>query len=234
MTTITETTKMSDVEKAKTRLRFLKAKTTIKLITNVALCDYFKRKVDKLTLKEVAFSVDLDQQKKLYDARDTLVDAYEEQCIPEIIAKCVEQHNRIIDAKIAEKERIAAEKQAKADALTETEIANLFNDYLQQNVNEDINYRDLSCSLDVFATISDNSDAISFFKYHLSEHHNDNRVTYYMLRDYLDAIDVDNAVELLENKVQELRDDLSRAIRLKDWEDVEYIKERISDIENRI
>lgn len=227
MTTITEETvaNMSDVEKAK---------TIIKLITNVALCEHYNRKVDKLTLKEVAFSVDLDPQKKLYEARDTLVDADDYECIPVIIAKCVKQHNELIDAKIAEKQRIAAERQAKADALTESAIADLFDSILENDTTRlkqyDLDHYQrskLSCSLEMFAAISDNSAAISYFKYYLID---DARITCDLVYEFLDATNHDDAFSDIEDMLSYLRSDFSDAIANKDWEALEDIKERISRI----
>lgn len=196
-----------------------KAKLQIEMLTHLALCEYYKRKVAKLTLKEVSYSLDIQPQKTLLAARDTLVDAYEEQCIPEIIAECVKQHNAKIDAKVAE-------KQAKADALTETEIAHLFDDFLNQTVDEDIDYRNLSCSLEVYAAISENSDVISYVKYYSD----DQRITYSLLRDFCDAVNSDDAFCDIENMLLQLRSDFSDAVANKDWEELEDIKERISRI----
>ena len=88
MTTLTQDTvaNMSDVEKAKLQIDMITTYAFTKMPYGTGVLT-FKH------IKEMLSAEDVDLKDILDSARDTLVDADDYQCIRQIIAKCIADHN---------------------------------------------------------------------------------------------------------------------------------------------
>lgn len=194
----------------------------------------YNKECEKMTFTDMTDaikSVDSDPSAidHLIEIRDEFVDAGRHQIIIAVIDDAVEAHNHEVKMN-AELDRIAeedAKKQAELDALTETEIAHIFDDYLSRNCRyPHFKMNDMTCSLAVFASISENSFAVKYFQHKLGD---DDTITFELVYD-CDCIDEDIILEDLETQLSDLRADLQSAIENADFDEIDYIKYRIQRI----
>lgn len=207
--------------------RHIASVEVINLMTDLALLDY-EVKVARYTLRDLLRDIPEHLVEQLENARDFLVDTEQETIIPSMIEDCVKKHNeKIEEAMIADFEQ---REQKKADdkiaSLTETEIANIFcgHDTIESHL-----IIELSCSLEVFAMICEDSNLIKFLKYKKAD-----TVTYRLIDEYEllqdDPTYKDDIISEIDSLVQEYRD----AVKEADFEHAEYIQEKLRSIYNNM
>lgn len=212
-------------------LEFVKSVARATLALN-----YYNKECVKLTFTDMtdAFTNEAvgNVAEKLVEIRDEFVDAGNHEFLLKVIAHTVSQHNHEVKMN-AELDRIAeedAKKQAELDAKTETEIAHIFDDYLagDRTTYPFFKIKDKTCSLAVFASISENSFAVKYFQ-HMLDHDHDATITFDLVYD-CDCIEPDTMLEEVEAQLSDLRADIKSAIERADFDEIEFLKERIENI----
>jgi hypothetical protein len=113
-------------------------------------------------------------------------------------------------------------RKLKVSNMSETEIAiALDNDELDCHSNAE-------CSLEVFATVSENSNLVAYLKYATVD--GQYAVTARMIRDFYNIADVDDVFCDLQYELDRLKDDYRDALRDNNFEEIEYIQSRIDSI----
>jgi hypothetical protein len=206
--------------------------TSVKL----ALLDY-EVKVARYTLRDLARDLGDDLVESLFKARDYFVDNHNEDIIAKILELRVNKHNRILDQKADDNsiddnsiKEFQQTEQKKADdyiaSLTETEIANKLCG-LDPEVTHIL--RRLTCSLEVFAMICEDSNLIKFLKYKKAD-----TVTYQLINEYESLQDdpfiKDDIIAEIDSLIKDYRD----AVKEADFEHAEYIHEKLDTIYNNM
>ena len=220
-------TTMIKTENAEFVERYIANYKVIITMTDLALLDY-EVKVARYTLEDLLRDIPEHLVEQLEKARDFLVDNETETIIPGMIEGCVKKHNeKIEEAQIAEFQQT---EQKKADdyiaSLTETEIANKFCG-LDTEVTHIL--RKLSCSLEVFAMICEDSNLIKFLKYKKAD-----TVTYQLIEEYESLQDDPSYKDDIVYEIDSLVQEYHNAVKEADFEHAEYIQEKLRSIYNNM